>query len=285
MVDEHKSRNRERDSQLEVQVTAHAKAVADLDPTHERAVLDLKSQHAKAIDDLKSSHEVAMAELEQKHGETIVALGQEQEALVEEMENSLSASEEQRRQLKIKADQASFEISRVRDETTVQRKTTAKQLAEVQRNNAVLEQARAELQEKNAELARRLSELDHRPSLKSSPPQGPPPNTPLPPLPGQFSLLMIKDLSSEGTMSHSTHRSNGSHGSTLTAPTSLDNDAHLSEHEKVQKVVAERDAALASKRELLYQLESAKEAVSCAGQDQAEGRKQERWRSRSELKI
>ena len=262
--------SQERDSLVEAQRTAHERIISDLSATHESALLDLHSRHAETIAHLKGSHEEAIADLHRNHEENVAFLGREQEALVEEMENSLSESEEQRRQLKLRADQAAFEISRVRDETAIQRNNTNKQLADVQRNNAALEQARADLEAENENMSRRLAELDHRNSRRSSPmpPQGPPPTTPLPPLPGFFSSPLMKDPSSDGTMSSSTHRSRRSHGSTVTAPTSLDNVgsavAHLPEPigQMVQKVMAERDAALAAKQQLQLELESTRDTVS-----------------------
>jgi len=262
--------NQERDTQFEAQRTVHERAIHDLTATHESAVLDLEARHVQAFQDLKTSHETAIAEVQRKHEEAIAALCREQEALVQEMETSLSESEEQRRQLKMKADQAAFEVCRIRDETSIQRNNTVKQLADFQRNNAALEEAKAELQAENQEMSRRLLDLEQRNNRKSPPmpPQGPPPSTPLPPLPGHFASPLLRDLSSDGTTSSSTHRSSGSHGSTVTAPTSLEYVgpavAHLPEPigQMVQKVMAERDAALAAKQELSQQLESMKEAVS-----------------------
>lgn len=264
------SLNQERDTQFEAQRTVHERAIHDLTATHESAVLDLEARHVQAFQDLKTSHETAIAEVQRKHEEAIAVLCREQEALVQEMETSLSESEEQRRQLKMKADQAAFEVSRIRDETSIQRNNTVKQLADFQRNNAALEEAKAELQAENEEMSRRLLDLEQRNNRKSPPmpPQGPPPSTPLPPLPGHFASPPLRDLSSDGTMSSSTHRSSGSHGSTVTAPTSLEYVgpavAHLPEPigQMVQKVMAERDAALAAKQELSQQLEYMREAVS-----------------------
>ena len=246
----------------------HSKAIADLGVNHESAMAGLQKDHEGLVAGLKKGHDNTIAHLRRTHEEGMASLQKDHDLLVEEMEKSLSSSEEQRRQLKMKADQTMFELSRVRDEAAMIRNGNSKQVGDLQRANEHFEKINVELESVNTDLNRRLSELDQKYPRKSSmtvtsmPPQGPPPNTPLPPLPGQVASPIAKVPSSEGTWSSSTHRSTISSGST--APTSISDmgaamaQAHLPEPvgSMVQKVVAERDAALLEKEELRRQLEA-----------------------------
>ncbi|WVQ72410.1 hypothetical protein IAR50_001962 [Cryptococcus sp. DSM 104548] len=164
-----------------------------------------EAAHQKTIKWLKDHHAEVLASLKEAHARALEDLQAEQDLIAQEMESSLSSSEEQRRQLKMKADQALFELSRVRDEHSLQRNGDAKQITELTKANAQLEKVKAELEHANAELkaqaadfknqndelrvqsgelSKRASEVEQRFSRKLvPPPQVPPPTTPLPPLP------------------------------------------------------------------------------------------------------
>lgn len=249
---------RELVEQHDERTARDANALVEFGRNHDAAIKALGQQHEDALNDLRAANDAAISEL-----------AKEQEILVEEMERSLSASEEQRRQLKMKVDQAAFDLSRVQDEAAIQRNVVVKQLNELQKTNTQLEKVKADLEVENGDLSRRIAELDIRDNRRTSPmpPQGPPPTTPLPPLPGQLASPLMRGSSSEseGTPSTSTHRSTGSNGST--APTSLHDVgaafAQLPEPvgQMVQKVLEERDAALAAKQHLVTELEKTKELV------------------------
>nr|ODN97633.1 hypothetical protein L204_03052 [Cryptococcus depauperatus CBS 7855] len=155
---------------------------------------------ARELEALKATHSETVSSLKAEHAKAIAALQEEQDLVSQEMESSLSVGEEQRRQLKMKADQVMFELSRVRDEHSLQKNSDARQMAELTKSNALLEKAKAELEKahndlktSNAELSKRNSELEQRFGRKLvPPPQGPPPTTPLPPIPRSPTENMLK---------------------------------------------------------------------------------------------
>jgi hypothetical protein len=185
----------------------HAAALDELRATLETTKTDLTSQLARQRQD----REAAIAELHSAHQAAIEALHEENEALAVELESALSSSEEQRRQLKMKADQAMFELSRVRDEHQIARSADLKQLTELNRSRAMLEKTISELEGARADLAMRNSELENRWSKRTTvpPPQGPPPNLPLPPLPA--GVATSRTLEEERTRKQSGGSSQG-HG-------------------------------------------------------------------------
>lgn len=67
------------------------------------------------------------------------------------IESRLLENEEQQRQLKMKADQALFELSRVRDECALERQNGGKQISELTERNGRLERVKVELEKVNAE--------------------------------------------------------------------------------------------------------------------------------------
>jgi hypothetical protein len=172
--------------QLELLRSEHEFTVNEL-----RASLDnAKQRHQADFEDHTAAHSKAISDLEASHSQITGAMTRDHELLVQEMENSLSASEEQRRQLKMKADQALFEISRVRDEHQIQRNTDSKRLADLEKAYTTLENIRSDLEAAKVDLTRRISEMEERYNNRTSlqPPQGPPPRVPLPPLPASASL-------------------------------------------------------------------------------------------------
>lgn len=280
----------ESQARIEVQREGHGRALADLGLTHEKAMAGLQSDHEQVVASLKRGHETTIGHLRRTHEDALQGLQKEQESLMEEMEKSLSASEEQRRQTKMRADQAAFELSRIRDEAAIERQNALKQFNDLKKAHGQLEKINLDLEAANAELNKRVADLDQRFLRKSTtlppmsmPPQGPPPNTPLPPLPGQTTpvlngmsspMAMSKTTSSEGTWSNGTHNTRLSTESTSTAPTSVSVGevasavAQLPEPvgHMVQKIMTERDAALAEKEQIRKDLETdlakAKAAVS-----------------------
>lgn len=175
------SLEREHDSSL----TKWRQALESKDIAHHDELESLKTMHSQVVISLQTAHTHAL--------ETLQA---EQDVVSREMESSLSENEEQRRQLKMKADQALFELSRIQDERAVERDNDAKQKSELRENNVRLENIKVELEHANAEwmatcaeLTRRNSELEQkstggsRKMMVVCPPQGPPPTVPLPPVP------------------------------------------------------------------------------------------------------
>lgn len=175
------SLEREHDSSL----TKWRQALESKDIAHHDELESLKTMHSQVVVSLQTAHTHAL--------ETLQA---EQDVVSREMESSLSENEEQRRQLKMKADQALFEVSRIRDERAVEHDNDAKQKSELRENNVRLENIKVELEHANAEwmatcaeLTRRNSELEqkstggNRKMVVVRPPQGPPPTVPLPPIP------------------------------------------------------------------------------------------------------
>lgn len=67
------------------------------------------------------------------------------------IESRLLENEEQQRQLKMKADQALFELSRIRDECALERQNGGKQISELTERNGRLERVKVELEKVNAE--------------------------------------------------------------------------------------------------------------------------------------
>lgn len=87
----------------------------------------------------------------------------EQDFVSREMiESRVLENEEQQRQLKMKADQALFELSRVRDECALERQNGGKQISELTERNGRLERVKVELEKVNAELVATCAELRKR---------------------------------------------------------------------------------------------------------------------------
>lgn len=209
----------EHAEELQAVINAHAESTSSLREQHTAALDELRATLENTKTDLTSQlarqqedREAAIAELHSAHQAAIEALHQENEALAVELESALSSSEEQRRQLKMKADQAMFELSRVRDEHQIARSADLKQLSELNKSRAMLEKTISELEGARADLAKRNSELENRWSKRTTvpPPQGPPPNLPLPPLPAGMAATS-RTLEEERTRKQSGGSSQG-HG-------------------------------------------------------------------------
>lgn len=278
------------DAELEQLVASHSQTVARLQADHETAMAELRRAAEEAP--TTSSAADAAAELlavkEREHADALAKVESEHEAFVNEMETSLSASEEQRRQLKMRADQAMFELSRIRDEGQLQHNQDVKQINDLQRVNSSLEKVKAELETSNNELSKKVSEMELRFSRRPSPlpPQGPPPTSPLPPIPRSPSMPNAMPMSkfASGASIYTASGSSQGHGHTHTqsgnslAPGQRSSHGSLTDiqgiiatlpegpQQNVQKVVSERDAAVQQKDLLKQQFaagqEKLKEAVS-----------------------
>lgn len=182
----------------------HADELRNLLQNHAQTVNSLRSDNAETIAKLRQNlitaqsehaakllchttqHETSVMELQQSHDLALKALGKEHDELAMEMEQSLMASDEERRQLKMRVDQAMFELSRARDEHQVQRNHDARQIAALERTQAELGRTKADLEGAVTNLSGKLTELEQKFRKSGLPPQGPAPTTPLPPLPRQL---------------------------------------------------------------------------------------------------
>jgi len=223
------------------------------------------------IDELRTAigHDTAKwnahsAQTREEHAAALAAMEKDNEALVKEMESQLATSEDERRQLKMKADQAMFELSRIRDQGQLQQNVDAKQINELKRVNSSLGRTKAELETNNNELSKRLNELEIRNSTSISrrasplPPQGPPPNSPLPPIPksptvANPSATMARLASGSSLYNGSTTTTSlQGHGPRISAGSVTDIQSIIATlpegpQQNVQKVVSERDAAVQQK--------------------------------------
>ncbi|RXK40167.1 hypothetical protein M231_02625 [Tremella mesenterica] len=240
----------------------HNATIDELRTAHEKSIADLEASHHRELADLRSSHETAMTDLQKEHEEKLAVLQAESDAMVADMEQMLNTSEDQRRQLKMKADQTMFELSRVRDEHQVQRNNDLRQITELSKLRGQYEKTISDLQVVNAELQKKV-DSEHRLSRKASalPPSGPPPSVPLPPLP--FSPASSSGSSPKapivfGSPVISTGRlSEGSHDSAEGVNGSANGQA-------IQKVVEERDVILQEKENLTKRLEEEEKKLHLA---------------------
>ena len=199
----------EVEQELREVIDGQSAAIAEVERKNEAVLAELNAMLAErstALDTERVRHEAVITNLKREHGESSARIQREYENLAGEMETSLVDNEEQRRQLKMKADQASFELSRVRDEHYVQRSNDRRQIGELNKANGALDKIKMELEEVNRELKKALYELQQRfdRTMASMPPQGPPPSTPLPPVPPFMTSpgtpdMMRRGISSSGT--------------------------------------------------------------------------------------
>jgi kinesin family protein 4/21/27 len=237
----------------------------------------------QTVDELRATiaHETSrweghVAQKDKHHAAALAAMEADNDALVKEMESQLATSEDERRSLKMKADQAMFELSRIRDQGQLQHNTDAKQINDLKRVNSILDKTKAELETSNNELSKRLTELESRQSTTINrrasplPPQGPPPSTPLPPIP-KSPTVANPPAGMTRLASNSSHQGHGNQR--ISAGSATDIQAIIAtlpdgSQQNVQKVVSERDAAVQQK-EMVKQLLAAgqdklKDSVSAA---------------------
>ncbi|ORY34052.1 hypothetical protein BCR39DRAFT_556841 [Naematelia encephala] len=262
----------EHAEELKTVLHAHALTISTLQADHDKALQEIRTELQEAastyetrLQEQLSAHTTAMVDLEKSHDAALATLQSDNELLAEEMERSLSASEEQRRQLKMKADQAMFDLSRVRDQHQLQRNADGKRVAELTNLNSQLELIKNELETANADLTRRVSELEQRSGRKSNPnvpPQGPPPAVPLPPLPATFGAASrsnespipgIRDRHSESSHGHSDE--SVSHGHRDQRDSASDKDALRDELILEASRIKEIEHLLSEKREKSEKLE------------------------------
>jgi hypothetical protein len=261
---------------MEQLVTSHSQILSRLQADHEDALTSMRT----TIDELRtaighetSTWEANLAQERQEHSAALTAMEVDNEALVKEMESQLATSEDERRQLKMKADQAMFELSRIRDQGQLQHNLDAKQITELKKVNSTLERTKAELETSNNDLSKRLNEMEIRHSTSISrrasplPPQGPPPNSPLPPIPKSPTVAnpsatmtrLVSGSSTHNAIPMATSSSSQGHGNQRGSAGSVTDIQSIiatlpdGPQQNVQKVVSERDAAVQQK-EMVKQL-------------------------------
>ena len=216
----------EHAAEIQALITGHVQAMQELEAEHAVAIRSARSavtqtskqasEEQKAIlDRIAEEHAALVTQLKVTHAKALSDLQQEAEAVQSEINAALLDSEEHRRQLKLKVDQAVFELSRVKDEHVLARQASQQQIADLQRIKGDLETANSSLQDAKADVDAKVGELQkdkdewlhHLAELQNTisdlnrrnaelentkansrkttplPPQGPPPNMPLPPTP------------------------------------------------------------------------------------------------------
>lgn len=181
---------------------------------------------------------------------------------MEEMEKELQAAEDEKRQLKMKADQFKFELSKIRDEHEVQRSADLNKLAELEKRCSVLTAETAELKQQNQELSknRDSKQLIDRSSRSKLPPIGPPPTAPLPPLPAGREAILSPTLTNASLPG----RTSAHEGSVESARSSKydSHDGHaVSLRPESLVTVAEVEKALAEREEALAHLTEARDKL------------------------
>lgn len=218
----------------------------------------------KQIEAMTQQYTSELSNRQLSHDEAISKLRKDAEIVNAEMAASLASHDESRRQLKMKADQALFELSRIRDESQMQRNNDAKQIADLTQTKANLEEAINELEVSKVDWMKRNGELEQRYSRKMNgpPPQGPPPNMPLPPTPHP-PMPRMRERGSGSDYSGGERSESLNHVQDIGAAVPL-LPAHIGH--MVQQVMVERDRVAAEAESLRKQLEmkfaTAQEAVS-----------------------
>ena len=212
---------------MQALITGHVQAMQELEAEHEAALQSARSavfqtsdnaskEQQAILDRIAAEHASLVTELKSIHAKAMADLQQEAEAVQSEINTALLDSEEHRRQLKLKVDQAVFELSRVKDEHSITLHARQQQVLDLERTKGDLETAISSLQDAKADVDARVMELqkdkdewlNHLVELQNTisdltrrnaeletsnkaaarktaqhPPQGPPPNMPLPPTP------------------------------------------------------------------------------------------------------
>jgi hypothetical protein len=277
----------DHEQEVELLLSTHAESLSRLQTEHEAALDSLR----RDVDELRATVASAKADadpakwtkmLEERdlvHAQALAASEKDSELLIREMESSLASNEEERRSLKMKADQAMFELSRIRDQGQLQRNVDSKAITDLKRVNSALGRTKAELETSNNELSKRLGEMESRNSnsfttasvRRSSPlpPQGPPPNSPLPPIPKSPAVASAPTMGSVignangpaplarlasgtslyngSTSSQQGHAGQRTSSSSITDIQSIIATLPEGPQQNVQRVVNERDTALQQK--------------------------------------
>lgn len=259
----------------------------NLTSEHEKSISELQSNHSSALESLQGELATSTAALAAVHEELAAATDAKSKAekdlasrpdaknmvpvdehnivvqAMEEMEKALTSAEDEKRQLKMKADQFRFELSKIRDEHEAQRSGELARLADLEKRYSILSAEATELKHQNQELQRnrdsKQSLLDRtidRSSRTKLPPIGPPPTAPLPPLPAGREAVLSPTLTSSSLPRGSHHE-----GSTESARSSRydhdspersgsagahtnDMDRAVSEREDALRAISEKEEAL-----------------------------------------
>lgn len=183
--------------ELQAIITGHSQTIETLQRDCEERISVMEKQietmsatYEEQLFQLQTHHTIVLSTRQTTHDEAISKLRKDAESMTAELNSSLASQDETHRLLKMKADQAAFELSRIRDETQTQRNNDAKQIADLLVAKQNLEEAINELEVSKVDWMKRNGELEQRYSRKITipPPQGPPPNMPLPPTPSVIGL-------------------------------------------------------------------------------------------------
>lgn len=277
----------------------HHKNVADVEERHAAVLAALQGELSANAASLKSVRDELAAATEAKiRAEKELANRPDVKDLIpleehnivvqamEEMEKALTAAEDEKRQLKINADQIKFELSKIRDEHEMQRSGDLNRLAELEKRCSTLSADNALLQqqmERNRDS--KTSILDSRSSRTKLPPIGPPPTAPLPPLPAGREAILSPTLTNSSLPRMSHHE-----GSIESARSSrYDHDSHDGHHPRsashasmarpdsmATNAEAERDKAISEREEALRQISETEERLlDMKGQLETEQRNNE----------
>jgi kinesin family protein 4/21/27 len=275
---------RRQEAERNTLTSEHHQKVAELEERHAAVLAALQGELAATANSLKSvREEVAAATAAKERAEKDLANRPDVKDLIpleehnivvqamEEMEKALTAAEDEKRQLKINADQVKFELSKIRDEHEMQRSGDLNRLAELEKRCSTLSADNATLQqqvERNRDS--KASIIEPRSSRTKLPPIGPPPTAPLPPLPAGREAIMSPTLTNSSLPRMSHHE-----GSIESARSSrYDHDSHDGHHPRsashasmvrpdsiATNAEVERDRAYAEREEALRQISETEERL------------------------
>ncbi|CAK9781584.1 unnamed protein product [Cutaneotrichosporon oleaginosum] len=274
---------RRHETERNTLTSEHHRKVAELEERHAAVLAALQGELAATANSLKSVREELAAATEAKErAEQDLANRPDVKDLIpfeehnivvqamEEMEKALTAAEDEKRQLKINADQVKFELSKIRDEHEMQRSGDLNRLAELEKRCSTLSADNASLQQQVERNRDSKTSIIDRSSRTKLPPIGPPPTAPLPPLPAGREAIMSPTLTNSSLPRMSHHE-----GSIESARSSrYDHDSHDGHHPRsashasvvrpdsmVTNAEVERDRAYAEREEALRQISETEERL------------------------
>lgn len=250
----------ERDNLIET----HERSVSELEERHSSSLSALQSELAASVAALATIREElsaandARAKAEKELAErpdikNMVPLDEHNVVVqaMEEMEKALTAAEDEKRQLKMKADQVRFELSKIRDEHETQRSAELARLAELEKRCSILSSEANDLKHQNQELQRnrdsKQSLIDRsidRSSRTKLPPIGPPPTAPLPPLPAGREAVLSPTLTSSSLPRGSQHSTESARSSRY------DHDVPEDKEDALRALQEKEEALLETKKAL-----------------------------------
>ncbi|KAL7421653.1 hypothetical protein Q5752_003422 [Cryptotrichosporon argae] len=268
-------------AELEAISANHHAAIAELERQHAATLATLRSELDALSDTLQSvqteldAAAAAKAVVERELAArpdpaNVVALEEHSIviAAMEEMEKSLAAVEDEKRQLKMRADQARFELSRVRDEHQVARSGDLKQIADLDKRMSVLakenDELRAHVGNRDSKQSITGGERSARPKL---PPIGPPPSAPLPPLPPASALSPSSTTASLPRFGHESVPSISSEpsaGGSAVGPSSRETEQLEHAVAVARQATQERDQAIAERDEAVHEAGVLQERAAAA---------------------